>query len=91
MHVHVVARRDRLRGEADDLVVAMHRLTLGHGAHGDLVPGGDAHCGAHVLLRHQRAGGKLGARDDDVVVGMQTNGEIDGLQHGATSSTDGPA
>ena len=53
MHVDVVAGRDRLRGEADDLVIAMHRFALRHGAHGDLVPRRDAHRCAHVFLLRQ--------------------------------------
>ena len=41
VRVHVLAGRDGLRREADDLVVAPHRRALGDRAHRDLVPGRD--------------------------------------------------
>ncbi len=82
VHVHVIASRDRLRGEADDLVVAVHRLALLDRPHRDLVAGRNAHRGAHVLFGEHRSGGNLDARDDDVVLGMQADGQVGGLQHG---------
>src|SRR6185312_16465255 len=83
VHVDVLARRDVLRGEADDLVVAPHRLPGLHRPHSDLVAGGHARRDGHVAFLDERgAGGELDARDDDVVGGIQADGEIGGLQHG---------
>ena len=85
VHVHVLAGLDVARGEADDLVVAPHRLALRDVAHRELVAGRDACTDrAHVFFLDQRVPvGELDARDDDVVVGVQADGEVGGLQHGA--------
>jgi hypothetical protein len=84
VHVHVLARADRRRGEADDLVVAAHGLARFDGTRGELVPGWNRRLSAHALALDQRAGGNLDARNDDVVVGMQADGQFSGLQHRCT-------
>jgi hypothetical protein len=81
--VHVLTGLDVARGEADDLVVAPHRLALLHLAHRDLVPGGDLAPDREVAFLDQRgARGELDTRDDDVVCGIEADGEVGGLQHG---------
>ena len=83
LHMHVFAGKDVARGEADDLVVAPHRLSLLHFAHRDLVPGGNLALDRDVAFLDQRgARRELDARDDDVVGGIESDGEIGGLQHG---------
>ena len=81
--MNVVAGGNVLRGEADDLVVAPHRLALGHGAHGDLVSRrhgrGDPHVG---FLDERRPGRNFDARDDHIIGGIQPDGQVCGLQHG---------
>jgi hypothetical protein len=71
VRMHVLAGRDRLACEADDLVVAAHRLALGDGAHRDLVAGRDQAARRHALDR--RAADQLAARDHDIVGGMESN------------------
>jgi hypothetical protein len=71
VRVHVLARRDRLGGEADDLVVAAHRLAHGNGAGGDLVAGWDQ--AAHRNVLDGGAADQLGARDQHVVVRMESD------------------
>ena len=75
---------DIARGETDDLVVAVRGLSLRDVAHRDLVTRGDRDSGAHVFLLQQSARRQLSTRDDDVVVRVQSNGEIGGLQHGGS-------
>ena len=72
VHMHVLARRDRGEGEADDLAVAADRLAGRVRAHRDLVPGRDAHRGRDTL-GHRRAGQQGGAGDHHAVVGMQAD------------------
>jgi hypothetical protein len=80
----VVAGFDVAGGEADDLVVAMRGLAFCDIAHRDLVAGGDRDDRAHVFLGDERAGGDLDARDDDVVLGVQADGQVGGLEHGTS-------
>ena len=68
----VFARRDRLRGKTDDLVVAPHWFARGKRVSGHLVPGGDA-TGGDKAVRDRRAWQQARTRDEDAVVGMKTN------------------
>ncbi len=70
--VDVLARRNRLRREADDLAVAADLFAGRDGADGDLVAGGNALAGHHAF-RHLDTGQQRGARDQYSVVVMQTN------------------
>ena len=72
MDVDMLPRLDRLGGEADDLVVAPHRLAHAMRSHGHLVPGGDA-TGGDKAVRDRRAWQQARTRDEDAVVGMKTN------------------
>src|SRR5688572_9218607 len=81
MHVHVLARVDVARGEADDLVVAAHRLPSRDRAHGELVAGRNGDQRGDSLLGDEGAGRNLQARDHHVVVGVQADGEVGSLQH----------
>ena len=67
----VLTGRDRPAGEADDLVVAAHRLARRDGAHGDLVARRDQAATGQVLDR--RAAHELRARDHDIVGGMKAD------------------
>ncbi len=78
VRVHVLAGRDRLAGEADDLVVAAHRLAGGDGARGDLVARGDQPPDGDVL--DLGAAHELGARDQDVVLRMESDEGSHGMR-----------
>src|SRR6185503_1406564 len=69
-----------------DLVIAVGGLAFGDVAHRDLVAGRDRDDGAHALLRDERSGRDLDARDDDVVLGVQADGQVGGLEHGNLAS-----
>ena len=81
VHMHVIARLDRLGGETDDLVVAADRVTRLQFAGRDLVSGRNGDGGAHLFLDDFGAGGQLGARDDHIVGGVQADRQVSGLQH----------
>ena len=79
LHMHPVARRDRLRGKADDLAVFAHRLVLRDGRDRHFVAARNA------LARGDAASASaernLVDRDYDVVVRRETNGA--GIGHGS--------
>ena len=82
VHVHVLARRDLLAREADDLVVLAHGLARADRAGRDLVPRGNAHGAGDILAGHRGVRQKVDARGHDVVVGMQAHGQGLVLGHG---------
>jgi hypothetical protein len=66
--VHMLAGRDGLRGGADDLAIAPHRLTGGDGAAGHLVAGRHQARDHHGAFSGERGTAEqLPPRDDDVV------------------------
>ena len=71
VRVHVFAGRDIARGKADDLVVAAHWRALAQRVAGDLV------AWWYQASDHQvidvRAGDQLGARNQYVVIGVQSD------------------
>ena len=75
VRVHVLARRDRDLGAADDLVVAAHRLAGRDRAGRDLVPRRDQADDGDPFALDPRAADELLAGDDDVVVRMDADDE----------------
>jgi hypothetical protein len=71
LRVHVLARGNGLARETDDLVVAAHRLAGGDGAHRDLVARRNEAAHGHAF--DGGAAEHLGARDDDVVGGVESD------------------
>ena len=67
VRVHMLPRRDRLRGLADDLVVAPHRLAGGDRRRRDLVPGRHQAGDGDAFAVEHGAAEQLAPRDDDVV------------------------
>ena len=49
MHMEVLAGRDGLRGETNDLIVAPYRLACSDRAHGDFVPSRDPVIGCDTI------------------------------------------
>ena len=76
VRVHVVAGLDRAAREADDLPVAMHGLAVADRLRRDLVADGDAHLRRDALVGQPGAGQQVGARDDDVVGGVEADREL---------------
>ncbi len=76
LRVHVLAGGDGLARETDDLVVAAHRLALRDGAHRNLVARGNE--AAHGNVLDDGAAEQLGARDDDVVGGVESDVRVHG-------------
>ena len=73
--VDVLARRDRLLGAADDLVVAAHRRAGGDRPRRDLVAGRNQADDGDAFALDARAADELAARDDDVVVRVDADDE----------------
>ena len=70
--MHVLTRRDRGGGKADDLPIAPDRVALRDRANRHLVPGRNALGGQHIFAdRSARQEG--GACDDDVVLGVKAD------------------
>jgi len=78
--VDMVARRDRRRREADDLIVFAHRRPRLDGFRRDLVPRRDVTARRDALAGDLGAGQDVRAGDDDVVGGIEADGEH---RHGA--------
>ena len=85
VHMHMFPRRDGLAGKADDLVVATHGLTCGDGAGGDFVARRNQ--ATHSDVFHGRTAHELLAGDDDVVVRVQSNVWVHGMQRGIRKTT----
>ena len=83
LHVDVLARRDRLRGKADDLAIALDRFADGDGFHRHLMACGNTLDGDDAL-RDLDAGQQARARDQHAIVGMQTDHRCRG--HGMSPS-----
>ena len=81
VEMHVLAGRDVAAGEADDLVVAAHRRAGLDRARGDLVAGRDEPGDGDVLVEQSCAAHELGARDHDIVGGMEADDERASGQH----------
>lgn len=75
MRVHVIAGGDRPAGEADDLAVAAHRLSLGDRSGRDLVAGRDMALGGDALARDRGALQDVGAGDDDGIGRIEPDGQ----------------
>ena len=71
----VLARRDVAAREADDLVVALDRLARRIARVATLCPGGTRPETVTFSSSELRAADELRAGDDDVVVGMQADGQ----------------
>ncbi len=80
MGVDMVAGLDPRRGEADDLVVLAHRGAGLDDRRRDLVPGRDVGAARDAFAGDRSTRENVGAGDDDVVRGVETNGEG---RHGA--------
>ena len=83
LRVHMLARRNRHGGKADDLAVAAHRLAHGDRLDRHLVTGRDPLDGRDPI-GDDHAGRQARARDQHAVVGMQANDGCRG--HVGTSS-----
>ncbi len=70
--------------EADDLVVAAHRLALADRVRGDLVAGRDESADRDLLVEQLGAAHELRAGDDDVVGGMQPDRQRGAGEHGSS-------
>jgi hypothetical protein len=82
VQMHVLAGGDVAAREADDLVVALDRGARAYRMRRDLVPDGDEAADREILFADPRAADQLRAGDDDVVVGMKSNGERSAGEHG---------
>ena len=83
MKVHVLARRDRALGKADDLVIALDRRAGGDRMRRDLVAGRHEARDLDVLVEERRARDELLTSDHHIVVRMKANGQRGIGQHGA--------
>src|SRR5207302_981636 len=83
--MHVAAGFDVLRGEADDLVVALHRLSLRDIAHRNLVARRHPHAAADVFLGDHGARGQRAPRDNDVVGTRSVIAAVGSRKHPTTS------
>ena len=81
VQMHMLARRDRAFGEANDLVVALDWRAGSKRARCDFVPGWNQPRHLDVLVEQHRPRDELLSRDDHVVVGMQANGQRGLGQH----------
>ena len=72
LRVHMLARRNRLGGKADDLAVALDRFADRNRLDRNLVPGRNP-LGRGDAVGHHHARRQARARDQHAVVGMQAN------------------
>jgi len=77
VQMHVLARPDLARREADDLVVAAHRTALGDRARRDLVAGRHEPADGDSFRLDQDPGHQLTPRDDDIVCRIESENERD--------------
>ena len=82
MQMHVLARRDRALGKADDLVIALDGRAGRNRMRRDLVAGRHEARDLDALVEERRARDKLLASDHHVIVLMEANGQRGLGQHG---------
>src|SRR5439155_24519304 len=91
VQMDMLARRDRPLGEADDLVVTLHRLPDCDRARRNLVPGRNEAGHGNLFVDERGSRHQLLPRDDDVVVGVKPNREGCLGQHGILRAPHGGA
>ena len=79
--MHVFARCNRLDRESDDLVIAPNRRALRDSLSRDFVAGWHHAFDADAFALQLRAGDELHACDDHVVVRVQADRELGGVEH----------